>query len=83
MGKAYRINDAEGRYIEFAKNSIPKGMDFEGMKIVLDCANGAAYKVAPMMLRGSWVWVFKRYQDSIARFFPFEKGLLMRSIRKG
>lgn len=51
MGKAYRINDAEGRYIEFAKNSIPKGMDFEGMKIVLDCANGAAYKVAPMMLR--------------------------------
>ncbi|MFZ3064053.1 MAG: phosphoglucosamine mutase [Nitrospirota bacterium] len=51
MGKAYRINDAEGRYIEFAKNSIPKGMDFEGVKIVLDCANGAAYKVAPMMLR--------------------------------
>ena len=32
-------------YIEFAKNSIPKGMDFEGMKIVVDCANGAAYKV--------------------------------------
>ncbi|MEK6656117.1 MAG: phosphoglucosamine mutase, partial [Nitrospirota bacterium] len=32
MGKAYRINDAEGRYIEFAKNSIPKGMDFEGVK---------------------------------------------------
>ncbi|MBI3353681.1 MAG: phosphoglucosamine mutase [Nitrospirae bacterium] len=51
MGKAFRINDAEGRYIEFAKNSIPKGMDFEGMKIVVDCANGAAYKVVPMMLR--------------------------------
>ncbi len=51
LGKAFRIDDADGRYIEFAKNSIPKGMDFEGLKIVIDCANGAAYKITPTVLR--------------------------------
>lgn len=51
IGKAFRVDDAEGRYIEFAKNSLPKGMDFEGMKVVVDCANGAAYQVAPTILR--------------------------------
>jgi phosphoglucosamine mutase len=47
VGKAYRIDDALGRYIEFIKNSFPKGMTLEGLKLVLDVANGAAYKVAP------------------------------------
>jgi phosphoglucosamine mutase len=47
VGKAYRIDDAMGRYIEFIKNSFPKGMTLDGLKIVLDVANGAAYKVAP------------------------------------
>jgi phosphoglucosamine mutase len=51
IGKAYRINDAEGRYIEFVKRSLPKELDFQGMKVVVDCANGAAYKVAPTVLR--------------------------------
>lgn len=51
IGKAYRIDDAEGRYIEFAKRSLPKDLDFQGIKLVVDCANGAAYKVAPMVLR--------------------------------
>lgn len=51
LGKAYRIDDAEGRYIEFAKNTIPKGMDFEGLKVVLDCANGAAYKITPTVFQ--------------------------------
>ena len=51
VGKAYRIDDAEGRYIEFAKRSLPKNMDFKGLKVVVDCANGAAYKVAPKVLR--------------------------------
>ena len=50
-GKAFRIDDAEGRYIEFVKNSIPKGLDFEGLKVVVDCANGAAYKITPTVLR--------------------------------
>jgi phosphoglucosamine mutase len=51
IGKAYRIADAEGRYIEFAKRSLPKDLDFQGIKLVVDCANGAAYKVAPTVLR--------------------------------
>jgi phosphoglucosamine mutase len=51
IGKAYRIGDAEGRYIEFAKRSLPKDLDFQGLKLVVDCANGAAYKVAPTVLR--------------------------------
>jgi phosphoglucosamine mutase len=50
VGKAFRIDDALGRYIEFVKTSIPKGMTFEDMKVVADCANGAAYKVAPSVL---------------------------------
>ncbi len=51
IGKAYRIDDAEGRYIEFVKRSLPKDLDFQGIKLVVDCANGAAYKVAPAVLR--------------------------------
>jgi len=51
LGKAFRIDDAEGRYIEFVKNIIPKGLDFEGLKVVVDCANGAAYKITPTVLR--------------------------------
>lgn len=47
IGKAFRIDDAGGRYVVFAKNTFPKELTLEGMKIVLDCANGAAYKVAP------------------------------------
>ncbi len=51
IGKAYRIGDAEGRYIEFVKRSLPRALDFQGIKLVVDCANGAAYKVAPAVLR--------------------------------
>lgn len=51
IGKAYRLDDAEGRCIEYIKSTLPKGMTFEGMKIVVDCANGAAYKVTPWLLR--------------------------------
>jgi phosphoglucosamine mutase len=47
VGTARRIDDAKGRYIEFAKASFPKGMRLEGLKIVVDCANGAAYQVGP------------------------------------
>ncbi len=51
IGKAYRIDDAAGRYIEFVKQLLPKNLDFQGIKLVVDCANGAAYSVAPMVLR--------------------------------
>lgn len=47
MGKALRINDIHGRYIVFLKNSFPRELSMEGMKIVLDTANGATYRVAP------------------------------------
>lgn len=51
IGKAFRIDDAEGRYIEFVKRSLPKDLDFQGMRLVVDCGHGAAYKVAPKVLR--------------------------------
>jgi phosphoglucosamine mutase len=50
IGKASRIDTAVGRYVEFAKSSLDKDIDLMGMKIVLDCANGSAYKVAPMAM---------------------------------
>ena len=51
IGKAVRIDDALGRYIEFAKTSFPRGMTLEGVRIVVDCAHGAAYKSTPCVLR--------------------------------
>lgn len=47
LGKARRINDAAGRYVEFCKSTFPNQLDLRGLKIVLDCANGATYHVAP------------------------------------
>lgn len=51
LGKASRVDDAAGRYIEFCKGTTPFGMSLGGLKITLDCANGATYKVAPAVLR--------------------------------
>jgi phosphoglucosamine mutase len=51
VGKSMRIDDAIGRYVVYVKNTLPKNLTLQGVKIVLDCANGAAYKVAP--------WVFE------------------------
>ncbi len=51
LGKAVRVEDAAGRYIEFCKSSIPTGMEFDGLKIVLDCAHGATYHIAPAVFR--------------------------------
>ncbi|MCC6716731.1 MAG: phosphoglucosamine mutase [Acetobacteraceae bacterium] len=50
LGRAKRMEDAGGRYIEFAKNTFPRRLRLDGLKIVVDCANGAAYKVAPTVL---------------------------------
>ncbi len=50
IGKASRLDDATGRYIEYIKASLPRRQTLDGMKIVLDCAHGAAYKVAPQVL---------------------------------
>jgi phosphoglucosamine mutase len=47
LGRAKRLDDAGGRYIEFVKQSFPKGLRLDGLRVVVDCANGAAYRVAP------------------------------------
>ena len=51
IGKAMRIDDALGRYVEFAKRSFPRGQTLEGVTIVVDCGHGAAYKATPCVLR--------------------------------
>jgi len=51
LGKAKRVSTAAGRYIEFCKASIPANFSFEGLKIVIDCANGAAYSIGPKVFR--------------------------------
>lgn len=58
VGKAFRVDDAVGRYIVFLKNTFPKDLDLTGLKIVLDCAHGAAYKVAPAVLEELGAEVF-------------------------
>src|SRR5687768_6507621 len=50
IGRAHRDEAAQTRYIEYAKRTLPKGIDLSGLRVVLDCANGAAYKVAPTAL---------------------------------
>jgi len=50
LGRARRLDDALGRYLEYTKNTFPRGLRLDGLKIVIDCANGAAYKVAPTVL---------------------------------
>src|SRR5438270_4137738 len=65
IGKAVRIDDALGRYIENAKASFPRGMSLEGMRVVVDCAHGAAYKSTPCVLRelGAEVIVYGNQPD--------------------
>lgn len=67
VGKAVRIDDALGRYIEFAKASFPKGLTLDGMRIVVDCGHGAAYKSTPCVLRelGAEVIVFGNQPDGM------------------
>ena len=62
IGKAFRIDDALGRYVEFAKQSFPRGRTLDHLRIAVDCANGAAYKSTPCILRelGAEVYVGPR-----------------------
>lgn len=50
IGRAHRVDDAAGRYIEYVKSTFPKGRTLEGMKVVIDCSNGSAYKITPFVL---------------------------------
>jgi len=63
IGKAFRIDDARGRYIEFLKASLPKRLRLDGIKVVVDSANGAAYDVAPRILRELGCDVISIYDD--------------------
>jgi phosphoglucosamine mutase len=67
IGKAVRIDDALGRYIEFAKASFPKNLTLEGLRLVVDCAHGAAYKSTPCVLRelGAEVIVYGNQPDGM------------------
>ncbi|SDW20426.1 phosphoglucosamine mutase [Pseudomonas syringae] len=67
LGKVSRINDAAGRYIEFCKSSVPTSTDFAGLKVVIDCAHGATYKVAPNVFRelGAQVVVLSAQPDGL------------------
>jgi len=78
IGKAVRIDDALGRYIEFAKASFPKNLTLENLRVVVDCAHGAAYKSTPSVLHelGADVIVFgnqpdgKNINDNCGSMFP-------------
>jgi phosphoglucosamine mutase len=67
IGKAVRIDDALGRYIEYAKSSFPRGMTLDGVRIAVDCAHGAAYKSTPCVLRelGAEIFVFGNQPDGM------------------
>ena len=58
VGKATRLDDATGRYVVFLKNAFPRDLTLEGLRIVVDCANGAAYKAAPAVFRELGAEVF-------------------------
>jgi phosphoglucosamine mutase len=51
VGRAHRVDDATGRYIQFLKESFPSSLTLDGMRIVVDCANGAGYRVAPLVFQ--------------------------------
>lgn len=67
LGRAKRIDDALGRYVEFVKQSFPRTRTLEGLKIAIDCGNGAAYKASPCILRelGAEVFVINNVPDGI------------------
>jgi len=67
IGKAVRIDDALGRYIEYAKSSLPRNMTLDGMRIVVDCAHGAGYKSTPCVLRelGAQTIVYGNQPDGL------------------
>ena len=63
LGKSVRVNDANGRYIEFCKSTFPYHFDLSNLKIVVDCANGAAYSVGPSVYRELGAKVVALYND--------------------
>ncbi len=87
IGKAVRIDDALGRYIEYAKASFPRGLTLEGMRIVVDCAHGAGYKSSPCVLRELGAEVITRGNEPDGKNINLECGsmhpaLLCQKVRE-
>jgi phosphoglucosamine mutase len=78
IGRAMRIEDASGRYIVYLKNTFPEDLNLDGIRVVLDCANGASYKVAPIILEELGAEVFPmaispngtNINDQVGAVFP-------------
>ena len=89
IGRARRIEDAEGRYVVFLKKTFPIALTLDGLRIVLDCANGAAYKVGPTVLEELGAEVFKlgvepngrNINDGCGSLFPEKLAAKVREVR--
>lgn len=89
MGRARRIDDAEGRYVVFLKNSFPRELSLDGLRVVLDCANGAGYKVGPTVLRELGAEVFalgdepdgRNINEGCGALFPERTAAKVREVR--
>jgi phosphoglucosamine mutase len=89
IGRARRIDDAEGRYVVFLKNTFPSEFSLDGLRIVLDCANGAAYKVGPTVLAELGAEVFalgvdpdgRNINDGCGSLHPERTAAKVREVR--
>jgi len=89
IGQAKRIDDAEGRYVVFLKKTFPMDLTLDGLRVVLDCANGAAYKVGPLVLEELGAEVFKigvepngrNINDGCGSLFPEKTAAKVRELR--
>lgn len=89
IGRARRIEDAEGRYVVFLKKTFPIDLTLDGLRIVLDCANGAAYKVGPTVLEELGGEVFKigvepngrNINDGVGSLYPEKLSAKVREVR--
>ena len=89
IGKAVRLEDAEGRYVQFLKHTFPREVTLDGVRVVLDCANGAAYRVAPKVFTELGAEVFaigvepngRNINDGCGALFPEKLGEEVRRTR--
>jgi phosphoglucosamine mutase len=89
IGRASRIDDVEGRYVVFLKNTFPRELSLDGIRVVLDCANGAAYKVGPTVLRELGAEVFalgvepngRNINDGCGSLHPEKTAAKVREVR--
>jgi phosphoglucosamine mutase len=89
IGQAKRIDDVTGRYVVFLKKTFPRDLSLDGVRVVLDCANGAAYKVGPIVLRELGAEVFtlgvspngRNINDGCGSLFPEKTAAKVREVR--